>query len=359
MSAERQYRGRRAFTLENERIRVTVLVEGGHIAELTDKASGVNPLWTPVWPSIEPSAFDPAKHGNTYGGHGESRLLAGIMGHNLCTDIFGGPSEEEAAAGLTPHGEGSVVPYQISVNDGVLEQRATFPMAQLALVRRIRLEGTVALIEERLTNLSSIDKPVAWTQHVTLGPPFLENGKTQFRASATRSKVFDQDWGDDGRYVTGADFSWPAVPLKGGGTLDLRVYPAAAVSGGYTTHLMDPHREQAFFAGWSPTSKVLCGYVWRQKDFPWMGIWEENHSRKQAPWLGKSLTRGMEFGVSPMPETRKAMVTRGSLFGVPGYRWLAAKGEAVTEYCAFVQPADGIPDEVEWLGGGKLRFPRP
>ncbi|MDQ1473480.1 MAG: hypothetical protein QOJ99_4960, partial [Bryobacterales bacterium] len=40
---------RRAFEIENEYIRVTVLAEGGHIAEILDKATGVNPLWLPPW----------------------------------------------------------------------------------------------------------------------------------------------------------------------------------------------------------------------------------------------------------------------------------------------------------------------
>ena len=43
---------------------------------------------------------DPADDA-VYGGGADGRLLAGIMGHNLCLDIFGGPSAEEAAAGLT------------------------------------------------------------------------------------------------------------------------------------------------------------------------------------------------------------------------------------------------------------------
>ena len=53
MTATR-YHGRRAIQIENAHVRVTVLQEGGHIAELLDKASGVNPLWTPPWPTIEP-----------------------------------------------------------------------------------------------------------------------------------------------------------------------------------------------------------------------------------------------------------------------------------------------------------------
>ena len=44
------YRGRRAAAIENNDLRVTVLEEGGHIAEILHKASGVNPLWTPGWP---------------------------------------------------------------------------------------------------------------------------------------------------------------------------------------------------------------------------------------------------------------------------------------------------------------------
>ncbi len=113
------YRGRRAARLENDVLRVTVLKEGGHIAEILDKATGVNPLWTPPWPSIEPSAYDHAEHPE-YGGGVDASLLAGIMGHNLCLDIFGGPSDAEAAAGLPVHGEASVGRYEIEQSSQTL-----------------------------------------------------------------------------------------------------------------------------------------------------------------------------------------------------------------------------------------------
>src|SRR6266436_3502363 len=110
------FRGRRASSIENDRLRLTVLHEGGHIAEILDKATGVNPLWIPPSPSIEPSTFNDARD-PAYGHDSESKLLAGIMSHNLCLDIFGGPSPEEAAAGMTVHGEASVEPYQITSID--------------------------------------------------------------------------------------------------------------------------------------------------------------------------------------------------------------------------------------------------
>jgi len=348
------YRDRRAAQIENDQIRVTVLEEGGHVAEILHKATGVNPLWTPPWPSIEPSAFDPAKH-TGYGADAESKLLAGIMGHNLCMDIFGGPSTEEAAAGMTVHGEASVAPYQITVEGAKLRARAVLPQAQLRLERVIELRGSVALFTETVENLTALDRPIAWTQHVTLGPPFLELGVTQFRAPATRSKVIESDFTEGkGFQKTGAEFDWPHCPRKDAGTIDLRVYPDAAASAGYTTHLMDPHREQAFFAAWH--GGLVFGYAWKRTDFPWLGRWEENHLRAFPPWNGRTLTCGMEFGASPMPETRRAMIERGSLFGVPGYRWIPAKTRVTVNYCAFAMPVARIPDEVRWDGGDRVSW---
>ena len=343
---EVKYRDRRAVQLENGSMRVTVLAEGGHIAEILHKPSGVNPLWTPPWPSIEPSTYDPARHPE-YGGDAESKLLAGIMGHNLCLDLFGAPSAEESAAGVTVHGEASVAPYSLRAEGSQLIASTTAPKAQLQFERRLSLDpdGKTLHITETVENLSAFDRPIAWTQHVTLGPPFLKKGSTQFRAPGTLSKVLEADFG--GSFMkSGAQFSWPLVPHVDGSTQDLRVYTNAPASSGFTTHLMDPHRDHAFFIAFSPDTKILFGYRWTRADFPWLGIWEENLSRKQAPWNGKTITRGLEFGASPMPETRRKMIERGSLFGVPAYRWLPAKSRATTNYSAFITTANAIPDEI-------------
>ncbi len=342
---ETTYRGRRAAQIENEHLRVTVTREGGHIAEITDKQTGVNPLWTPPWPSIEPSTFDPAS--TAYGVDAEAKLLAGIMGHNLCLDLFGPPSAEEAAAGMTVHGEGSVAPYLLRESAGRLSQSATLPMAQLSFHRTIELHGCVVHIREQVENLSACDRPIAWTQHVTLGPPFLERGVTEFRASATRSRIYERPFGAGDYLKTGADFDWPLAPLSSEGFADLRVYTDAPASSAFTTHLMDPGRGEAFFVAFHPGLKLAFGYVWKQADFPWLGIWEENHSRTSAPWCANTMTRGMEFGASPIPESRREMITRGSLFGAPVYRWLPAKGRIEARYRAVAFNTDQIPESLE------------
>jgi hypothetical protein len=345
---EIRYRNRRAVQIENECLRLTVLAEGGHLAELLHKAAGVNPLWTPPWPSIEPSTYDSARHPE-YGSNAESKLLAGIMGHNLCLDIFGGPSAEEEAAGITVHGEAPVAPFQMTETPDELVAAAGLPAAQLRFERRIRLEGPWVRISETVENLAPLDRPIAWTEHVTIGPPFLEKGSTQFRAPGTRSKVIEAPFGDAAYMQPGAEFDWPFVPHTDGGTSDLRVYTQAAVSGGFTAHLMDPRREKAFFFAWSPRTEVLFGYIWTRSDFPWLSLWEENHSRTQPPWNGATLTRGIEIGASPMPETRRQLIDRGKLFGTPCYRWIPARSKVRLEYSAFLATAGAIPETLEDL----------
>jgi hypothetical protein len=327
------YRGRRAASIENDALRVTVLCEGGHIAEILHKKSGVNPLWTPPWPSIEPSAYSATQHPE-YGAGIDGRLLAGIMGHSLCLDIFGVPSEEEAAAGIGVHGEGSVAAYEVRQSDERLVMSARFPLAQIRFERIITLRELAVEIHESIESLAAFDRPIGWTQHVTLGPPFLECGVTQFEQSATRSKVFEGQFGVADYLKPGAEFHWPIAPRNTEGMADMSVFNGTPSSSAYTAHLMDPSREDAYFRAFHPGSKLSFGYFWKRADFPWLGRWEENRSRTQAPWNGAAIACGMEFGVSPMPETRRQMIDRGALFGVPGYRWLPARGHLEVRYSA-------------------------
>jgi hypothetical protein len=266
------------------------------------------------------------------------------MGHNLCLDIFGGPSSDEAAAGLPVHGEVSTARFDVAGHDGQIEMQAVLPAAQLRVDRRIVLADRTVRIHESVENLSATDRPVGWTEHVTLGPPFLEKGATEFRASATRSRVFEGKVGEDDLLVSGADFDWPLAPRRAGGFDDLRIYNAALRSSAYTAHLMDPSRDEAFVLAFSPSAGLLFGYTWRRADFPWLGIWDENHSRTAAPWNGRTLTRGLEFGASPMPESRRQMIERGKLFDTPAFRWIPARRRVEVEYCAVLRSAERIPD---------------
>ncbi len=213
--------------------------------------------------------------------------------------------------------------YETESTGAELTARARLPQAQLRVERRIRLTASVVEITEAVENESITDRPIAWTEHVTLGPPFLEKGATEFRAPVTQSLILQKGCGDFQRYTD------------------------AGVSGGFTTYLMNEVRSIVHFMAWSPSSRTALVYAWRQSDFPWLGVWEENHSRKGPPWNGQTVTRGMEFGASPIAETRRQMIERGSLFGVPAFRWIPARTRVQVRYCAVVNRARDIDEAQE------------
>src|SRR5579859_6907527 len=229
------FRGRRAAAIENDTLRVTVLEGGGHIAEILDKATGVSPLWIPDWETIEPDDYDPARHPQ-YGGGADASLLAGIMGHNLCLDVFGGPSAEEEAAGFPVHGEAGVARFAIEARGDRLHMDARLPNALLRVSREIVLAGDEVRVRERVENLASTDRPVGWTEHVTIGPPFLVKGSTEFHIPAVRSIVYPGAFGPADYLEAGAEFRWPDAPRAGGGRVDMRRYSAAGASSAYTAH---------------------------------------------------------------------------------------------------------------------------
>ena len=137
----------------------------------------LNPLWVPPWKSIEPYQYRAEKHAAIYGPSNEGKLLSGIAGHNICLDYFGPPSEEEAAQGLSTHGEAPSAQWQktklrATSQEVSLTLAVPLPVAGLRFSREIRLRRgeSVAYFTETVINEKKADHFFHWTQHVTLSP---------------------------------------------------------------------------------------------------------------------------------------------------------------------------------------------
>ena len=50
------------------------------------------------------------------------------------------------------------------------------------------------------------------------------------------------------------------------------------------------------------------------------------------------------------------MIERGSLFGVPGFRWIPAKTMVQVGYRALLSPAERVPEALTWTGESDVRF---
>ena len=331
-------KGRKTVVIENGIMRAEVLPGGGHLGSvslLRGTGSGINPLWEVPWKSMEPADFQPSDL-DAYGGPPEGRLLASIMGHNPCLAWFGAPSAEEAAQGLVVHGEAPVATWGIASEPGRLVARVSLPYAGLDVERVYSLAGTsqVLRVETSVTNLGAA-RQIGWQEHPTFSPPFLEGGVTAFDASATWGMT-DPNIRTGNRLKPGTEFTWPVAPGADGKPVNLRVFPAGGPSGDFTTQLVDPAREWGWFTAVNPRMRLLCGYAWGRKESPWLGHWEENRARTAHPWDGRTVTRGMEFGVSPFAHGKEAMVKLGSLRGVPTLADLPAGGKRERTFLVFL-----------------------
>ena len=330
--------GRSGFRLQADWGHISVLAGGGHICELNLNAcSGVNPLWRPPWPTIDPNDYKISKHSRRYGPPPDGKLLSGIAGHSLSFDHFGPPSIEETAAGLTTHGEAPALKWRIEkqakTQKPLLQYGVKLPEARISFTRKLTLDRTNSVIycEEEATNLSSYDRPISWNEHVTFGPPFLEEETTWFDIPATRAKVCPASYSPRFSLQPDAEFTWPEAPTKDRKQWNLRTTPAERF-GHYTAQLIDPQLEIGFIAACNPRLKLLVVYAFRRADFPWVGNWEERCSRTQAPWRGKTFCRGLEFSTTPFSIPRRETIAQGPLFGESTYRWLQAKSKAQVRF---------------------------
>ncbi len=343
--------------MENDLVRLVTLTGGGHIAEFQFRSGlnlpTVNPLWIPPWKTIEPQQYKEKKHAKTYGPMETGKTVACVVGHCICLDYFGAPSPEETKQGLSIHGEAPCSRWRATrvgklKGRAVLEMGVQLPVAGLQFTRQITIrEGeSVAYFKEKVKNLKKADHFFHWTQHVTLGPPFLHPKDCLTFVPGTKAKTFPHGYEGKELLQFSKEFRWPFAPGAKGGKIDISKPLTKRGRGFVATVLLRPDREMQYVAALNTKENLLIGYCFKREDFPWVSIWEENRARKESPWGGVSETRGLEFGSTPFPVGRREAFANGPLFGAPHFSLVPAKGEKTASYLAFLSPVPKGFEEV-------------
>jgi len=342
---EETFHGRHAYVLDNGKVRVSALRGAGHIAEIrfqsADARLAVNPMRVPHFPTIEPWDYRPEIHDKIYGADASRILQSGYMGHLLNFPTFGAPSEAEARNGLGTHGEALAVEWKRKRVDAsafgvTLVYGAELPKTRYRVERTLQLAAgeSVLYFEESVENLLAFDRPVHWVQHVTFGDPFVEPGKTFLDMSAGKGEF--RGGPAPANPLRPGPLTWPTGVAPDGTPVDLRPMIEKPGSGLYAGYLMEPDRPLSYFTMYNENFRVLIGYIWLTKDFPWIGDWQENRRATQPPWNGRVIARGMEFGTTPFGGPMRQVVEEGRLFGVPVYRWIGGGERLSTRYLAFL-----------------------
>src|ERR1700719_4639692 len=125
--------GRPAIVLRNDKVELTILIRGATLANLVlrDDAEKLSPYWN-MDRAQRASGSPPARPG-------------GSLGHFLCLDGFGAPSEEERSAGMPFHGEANGRQFETveesARGSGVsnVKLKARLPLAQEDITRTVTL----------------------------------------------------------------------------------------------------------------------------------------------------------------------------------------------------------------------------
>ncbi len=318
------FEDRPAIEIANGRLAVTITKTGASIAAivLAGDPERINPLWNPVRMAREA---------------GRPRRPAAGTGHFVCVDGFGPVSPEEKAAGLQGHGEAHRRPMEIvsaakTGNVLTLTLRATLPLLQEVLTRTYHLvDGeNVVYVDSELENLLAFDRPVVWAEHATIGSPFLmpEITVVDLSAGPSQTRPYPAEQAPRRRLAPGAAFTWPMAPSKSGALIDLRAAPANPDSLDHTTTLMDPNRDIQFVTALNLEKRLLLGYLFRRREFPWLQTWES-----YPPSL--RMARGLEFSTQPYDVPRRESISLGRMFGAPTFRWLPARSQFPARWLMF------------------------
>ncbi len=258
------------------------------------------------------------------------------IGHFLALDGFGAPSPQEQAVGMPFHGEASrqvaeVAARQDSGPVRSVTLKSFLPLAQEQLTRTIELADgeNVIYVSSELESMLNVDRPISWAEHATIGPPFLEPGKTFVDMPALNCQVRPYKPGPiPGRLIYDRSFKWPIAPANNFEKADLRSIPVNQKFLDLASCQMDPSRTLAYVTALNVEKGLLLGYVFPREDYPWVMNWMNYTADARA-------ARGMEFSTQPFDVSHRETVEMNPLFGTPTFKWLPAKAKIQSHFLLF------------------------
>ncbi len=309
ISLDYTYRGMRIAYLENEAIRVGVLLDkGGDVFEYTYKPRDLDFMWqSPIEmrkPFVATSALpEGAFHDYFYGGWQEILPSAGWASEPYMGVYQGLP------------GEASLLPVDATVLEDVphrvsLRTRVRLYRSPLTLERTLSLarDKAALFIKERLVNESEGEFAIMWGHHPSLGTPFLnENCVVQAPAKKVEVLAFHPN----GLWEPGGDYDFPMVPNRRTGQLQdiTKVLPKDACS---VDVVFFKELAEGWYAITDQKAEVGFGMAWDNSLFKYLWMWQVYGGHNDYPWYGRTYNCALEPFTSYPPAGITTAIKNGS-----------------------------------------------
>jgi Domain of unknown function (DUF4432) len=311
ISLEYTYRGMRVAFLENEALRVGVLLDkGADVFEFTYKPLDLDFLWqSPIEmrkPFVATSALpEGAFHDYFYGGWQEVLPSAGWA------------SEPYMGTFQGLHGEVSLLPFEAAVQEDSqevvsLKTGVRTYRSPLRLERTMTLKRDIAalFIHEQLVNESEGEFAIMWGHHPTFGEPFLDES---CMVTAPVKKVEVLAFHPNDLWKPGGDYDFPMTPNQRTGQLqDIRKIL------GRETRSVDVVFFKELDEGWySITNQNLgvgFGMAWDANLFKYLWMWQVYGGHNDYPWYGRTYNCALEPFTSYPPAGVQNAIKNGSAY---------------------------------------------
>lgn len=309
ISLDYTYKGMRVGYLENELLRVGILLDkGADIFEFTYKPLDLDFMWqSPIElrkPFIATSAQPEGSfHDYYYGGWQEILPSAGWA------------SEPYMGTYQGLHGEVSLLPFEAFLIEDTpecvsLRTRVRTYRSPLTLERTMSLKHnkSALFIHETLTNESDGEFAIMWGHHPAIGTPFLDENCV---VNAPVKNVEILDFHQNGLWQPGGDYNFPLVPNRRTGQLEditkVRSKNTKSVDVAFFKEL-----EEGWYTITNLKQNVGFGLAWDEKLFRYLWMWQVYGGHHDYPWYGRTYNIALEPFTSYPPGGVQNAIRNGS-----------------------------------------------
>ena len=285
--------GYRTVALENELIRVEVLVDKGtDVVSFLEKQTDTDFMWRSAM-GLRPAAA--------------VARTASLDVTNLC-DAYeggwqeclpnGGPGVTYKGAPIPFHGEVMNLPWEMTVTEDTPEV-VSVRLSVAAVRTPFRVEKDLTLrsgrpvleITERVTNDAPEEMHLMWGHHPAFGAPFLDE-TCRVDVPACRATTRRAGPMPTSELKFEADFDWPDAPLAAGGVRDLRQVPPP--SSGTAEWVCLSGFEEGWYGVTNTSRGVGFGLRWDADVFPYLWFWQVWGGMPGYPWWGRHYNCALE-----------------------------------------------------------------